>query len=83
MLYWRIRRQHAPGAIISLYLMLYSTVRFLVEFVRYHEQGNPLGGPLNTSQWISLLLAGLGTGYFVRHMRRASTPVAAPQTRSR
>jgi phosphatidylglycerol:prolipoprotein diacylglycerol transferase len=73
-LYWRIRRPHAPGAIISLYLILYSAVRFLVEFVRYHEQANPFGGPLNTSQWISLLLAGLGAAYF---LRRRTHPVPA------
>jgi phosphatidylglycerol---prolipoprotein diacylglyceryl transferase len=65
-LYWRIRRTHTPGAIISLYLILYSTVRFFVEFVRNHEQGNPFGGPLDTSQWISLGLLLLGVGYFVR-----------------
>ena len=73
-LYWRIRRPHAPGAIISLYLILYSAVRFLVEFVRYHEQANPFGGPLNTSQWISLLLAALGAAYF---LRRRTHPVPA------
>jgi len=65
-LYWRIHRQHPPGAIISLYLLLYSTARFLVEFVRFHEQRNPFGGPLNTSQWISLALAALGAGYLLR-----------------
>lgn len=70
-LYWRIRRPHAPGAIISLYLILYSTVRFLVEFVRYHEQPNPFGGPLNTSQWISLVLGGVGAAYFLRHRKNA------------
>jgi len=70
-LYWRIRRRHAPGAIISLYLILYSTVRFLVEFVRYHEQANPFGGPLNASQWISLALAALGAAYFVRQRKPA------------
>jgi phosphatidylglycerol:prolipoprotein diacylglycerol transferase len=69
-LYWRIRKPHAPGAIISLYLMLYSTVRFLVEFVRYHEQPNPFGGPLNTSQWISLALLVLGAAYWVRLWKR-------------
>ena len=65
-LYWRIRRRHAPGAVIGLYLILYSTIRFLVEFVRFHEQANPFGGPLNASQWISLALAALGVLYFVR-----------------
>jgi len=44
-LYWRVRRQHTPGGIISLYPILYSNVRFLVEFVRYHDQPNPFGGP--------------------------------------
>jgi phosphatidylglycerol:prolipoprotein diacylglycerol transferase len=83
-LYWRIRRQHAPGAIISLYLILYSTVRFLVEFVRDHPgEPNPFGGPLNTSQWISLALAALGLAWFVRNVGRASTPAAGLQTRVR
>ena len=59
-LLWRIRRPHAPGTVIGLYLMLYSTVRFLVEFLRFHEQPNPFGGPLNASQWISLALFALG-----------------------
>ncbi len=56
LLYWRIQKPHATGAIISLYLVLYSSVRFIVEFFRNHEQGNLLGGPLDTSQWISLAL---------------------------
>jgi phosphatidylglycerol:prolipoprotein diacylglycerol transferase len=64
-LFWRIRRPHSPGAIISLYLILYSSVRFLVEFVRYHEQPNPFGGPLNASQWISLFLIALGAAWFL------------------
>jgi phosphatidylglycerol:prolipoprotein diacylglycerol transferase len=69
-LYWRIRKPHPTGAIISLYLMLYSTVRFVVEFFRYHEQANPLGGPLDTSQWISLALFLLGAAYFVVRLYR-------------
>jgi phosphatidylglycerol:prolipoprotein diacylglycerol transferase len=59
-LYWRIRKAHRPGQIIGLYLVLYGAARFLVEFVRYHEQGNLLGGPLDTSQWIALGLIALG-----------------------
>jgi len=73
-LYWRIRRPHAPGAIISLYLMLYSAVRFTVEFFRFHEQGNLLGGPLDTSQWISLALFAAGAAYFVRPKKLAARP---------
>ena len=75
-LFWRIRKPHAPGAIISLYLVLYGTVRFLVEFVRFHEQANPFGGPLNTSQWISLALILLGAGYFLRAHNRHAVVVA-------
>jgi phosphatidylglycerol:prolipoprotein diacylglycerol transferase len=65
-LYWRIRKDHRPGSIISLYLVLYSTARFIVEFFRFHEQGNLWGGPLDTSQWISIALFLAGGCYFVR-----------------
>ncbi|HLY17929.1 MAG TPA: prolipoprotein diacylglyceryl transferase [Bryobacteraceae bacterium] len=59
-LYWRIVKPHAPGAIISLYLILYGAARFSVEFVRDHPgEPNPFGGPLNTSQYISLALIAL------------------------
>ena len=53
----------AAATIIGLYLLLYSTVRFIVEFFRVHEQGNLWGGPLDTSQWISIGLFLLGA-YF-------------------
>jgi phosphatidylglycerol:prolipoprotein diacylglycerol transferase len=69
-LYWRIQRPHPAGAIIALYLMLYSTARFVVEFFRYHEQANVLGGPLDASQWISLALFLLGAAYFVIRLYR-------------
>lgn len=59
-LLWRFRRPHGAGSLISLYVVLYAGARFLVEFVRNHEQTNPFGGPLDTSQWISLCLAALG-----------------------
>jgi phosphatidylglycerol---prolipoprotein diacylglyceryl transferase len=64
-LLWRSRRPHAPGAIIGLYLMLYSTARFVVEFFRVHEQGEILG-PFNTSQLISAGLFALGLWWFTR-----------------
>jgi phosphatidylglycerol---prolipoprotein diacylglyceryl transferase len=71
-LYWRVRRPHSDGAIIGLYLMLYSAVRFAVEFVRFHEQGNLWGGPLDTSQWISIGLFALGAWYWVAARKRAA-----------
>lgn len=71
-LYWQFHKPHHRGAIISLYLMAYSAARFVVEFFRYHEQGNLLGGPLDTSQWISLGLFALGAAYFVAARQRTA-----------
>jgi prolipoprotein diacylglyceryltransferase len=53
--------------------VLYSSVRFIVEFFRNHEQGNLLGGPLDTSQWISLGLLLLGAAYFLRPGKPVAT----------
>jgi phosphatidylglycerol:prolipoprotein diacylglycerol transferase len=84
-LYRQIGKQHRPGAIIGLYLMLYSTARFIVEFFRYHEQGNLWGTPLDTSQWISLLLCAIGIWCFFRREPQPSAPVkpahSAPASR--
>ena len=73
LLYWRIGKPHRRGAIIMLYLLLYGAVRFVVEFFRYHEQGNLWGTPLDTSQWISLGLCAAGAAWLL--MRRG-TPTA-------
>ena len=66
LLYRQIGKPHKQGGIIGLYLMLYSIVRFVVEFYRNHEQGNLWGGPLDTSQWISLGLLSLGAWFYFR-----------------
>jgi phosphatidylglycerol:prolipoprotein diacylglycerol transferase len=70
-LYRRFGRPHRPGAIIGLYLVLYSSVRFLVEFVRAHDELNPRFGPLVAEQWIALGLLALGM-YLVK--RRPAKP---------
>jgi phosphatidylglycerol:prolipoprotein diacylglycerol transferase len=72
-LYRRIARPHRNGAIIGLYLVLYSSVRFLVEFVRAHDEINPHVGPLVTEQWIALALIALGVWLMVRNGRRPAT----------
>jgi phosphatidylglycerol:prolipoprotein diacylglycerol transferase len=59
-LYWRFHRPHRPGALIGLYLVLYSSVRFLVEFVRAHDEANPSYGPLVAEQWLALALVAAG-----------------------
>jgi len=75
-LYWRVRRPHARGEIIGLYLLLYSTARFIVGFFRVHEQGNLFNGPLDTSQWISIGLFALGA-YLYRGRFMAAVPARA------
>ena len=72
-LYRRIYKPHATGEIIGLYLVLYSTVRFLVEFVRYHEQGLYFG--LSLTQWISLV--SLAAGLWILISRRHAPKLAA------
>jgi phosphatidylglycerol---prolipoprotein diacylglyceryl transferase len=67
LLYWRIGKPHRPGEIISLYLIIYGLVRFVVEFFRYHEQGNLWGTPLDASQWISLGLCAAAAIWFLKH----------------
>ena len=58
-LYRRFHHSRGDGEIIGWYLLLYSAVRFVVEFFRNHEQGLVAG--LSLTQWISLatLFAGL------------------------
>jgi phosphatidylglycerol:prolipoprotein diacylglycerol transferase len=77
-LYLCFLRPHRDGSVVSLYLVLYGILRFLVEFVRFHDQAsNPLTGPFSTEQWISLGLVALGLYYwlFARN-RQALTTVA-------
>ena len=73
-LYRSVRRAHAPGTIIGRYLLMYSAVRFTVEFFRNHEQGNLWGGPLDTSQWISLALLLFGAWLVWRANGRLPSP---------
>jgi len=59
LLYRRFHHPHREGDVIGWYLVLYSAVRFTVEFFRNHEQDLIAG--LSLTQWISLatLIAGL------------------------
>lgn len=59
-LYNRAKRKHREGSIIALYLILAGLARFFVEFLRFHDEANPLGGPLTLEQWISLAACGAG-----------------------
>lgn len=63
-LYQRARKPHKEGSIIALYLILSGLARFAVEFVRAHDEANPLGGPLTLEQWISLAACVTGLSLF-------------------
>ncbi len=73
-LYRKFHQPHREGAIIGLYLVLYSIVRFTVEFVRNHEQALPFNGPFSLTQWISL--ATLAIGIWLT-LNKRSEPVSA------
>jgi phosphatidylglycerol:prolipoprotein diacylglycerol transferase len=73
-LYWRFQKEHRPGTIIGLYLVFYSTVRFLVEFVRAHDEKNPFIGPFVIEQWVALGLAVLGIWFLTRRAQQARRP---------
>jgi phosphatidylglycerol---prolipoprotein diacylglyceryl transferase len=81
-LYRAIGKPHAPGAIISLYLLLYPAVRFVVEFFRAHEQANPFGGPINTSQWIALALIAAAAFYRLTTARNSASALSAQPLRT-
>ncbi len=78
----QIRAPHRDGSVIAYYLICYSTLRFVVEFFRVHEQGNLLGGPLDTSQWISAGLFLLGAVSLFRRSGHAPSKTAEPPRQS-
>ena len=62
-LLWLHRRKKFSGQVILAYVIIYATVRFLIEFVRDDPRGDLLGlttlTGLSTSQMIGLIV-GLG-----------------------
>ena len=75
---WNLfRRQPRPGVVFGLYLVLYSIVRFFIEFVRFHAQQPPFGGTLSNTQWISMGMALGGLALLLRQ-ERVPAPGTAP-----
>lgn len=71
-LYRQFNREHRAGHVIGLYLVLYSTARFIIEFFREHEQA--LVGPFSLTQWIALGLLILGAVILLRGKRSIVLP---------
>lgn len=74
-LYRQFHRTHRPGSVIGLYLVLYSTARFVIEFFRVHEQA--LAGPFSLTQWIALALLVLGAAILLR-IYNSRDPITTP-----
>jgi phosphatidylglycerol:prolipoprotein diacylglycerol transferase len=73
-LYRTFLRRPAPGSVIAWYLILYSAVRFVIEFFRFHAQDLPFGGPFSNTQWIALAMAAGGVWILARYRK----PIEAP-----
>lgn len=54
-LMWLRRRRAYPGQVVLIYILLYATARFIIEFYRGDWRG--WVGPLSTSQFIAVVLA--------------------------
>jgi phosphatidylglycerol---prolipoprotein diacylglyceryl transferase len=76
-LLWLHRRRRFSGQVILVYAVLYSTIRFLIEFVRDDPRGDILGlttlTGLSTSQLISLVVGITSLILLIFRWRRAAT----------
>ena len=78
-LYRRFVRDHAPGVIFGWYLLLYSTFRFFVEFLRdYNARPMVLGSDtLSATQYVALGLIVGGVFLLWRARSRAAAGLAS------
>src|SRR4030042_882917 len=69
---WKRKRKAFEGQIFWLFLLLYSAIRFLIEFLRDDPRGFLLGGILSTSQGIGIFLAltSLFMLFYIKRERR-------------
>lgn len=80
-LLWLHRRKRFSGQVILLYAVLYSTARFLIEFLRDDPRGDIAGlttlTGLSTSQMISLIVGLAGLIILILRWRRSSNHTIA------
>lgn len=75
------KKKRKDGQAIGIYLIVYSVMRFLLEFVRGDMiRGSAVG--LSTSQWISLILLPLGIYLVARKDRKKETDESVEVDRS-
>jgi len=77
LLLWLHKHKRFSGQVILVYALLYSVVRFAIEFVRDDPRGDILGlttlTGLSTSQLISLIVGIAAAVLLIIRWRRAST----------
>jgi Prolipoprotein diacylglyceryltransferase len=74
-LLWLTKRRKFEGQIIYTYMMIYSVVRFTIEFWRDDPRGSLLG--LSTSQFIAILMFVFGLVMTLISRKRNATKDAA------
>ncbi len=62
------REKRAPGKVLSVYLISYGVIRFILEFFRY-DKFRGIYGAFSISQWVSLALIGLGLFFWFVYPR--------------
>jgi len=76
-LLWLHKHRRFSGQVILLYALIYSIIRFLIEFVRDNKRSDLLGFTsltgLSTSQLISILVGITALVLLVIRWRKAST----------
>ncbi len=80
-LFWLHKRKRFSGQVILFYALLYSVIRFLIEFVRDDPRGDILGltsmTGLSTSQIISVLVGLSALAILIARWRKATPVVTA------
>lgn len=79
LLLWWASRPRAAGSTLGLYLVAYSVLRFLLEYLRGDaERGFLIEGAVSTSQGIALLLLPVGVWLMVRARGKEPSPYSHP-----
>ncbi len=83
LLFWLHRRKKFDGQILIAYGIIYSIVRFLIEFIRDDPRGDLFGlttlTGLSTSQLLSILVAIASTAFMVWRLRSSQSEKLDPE----
>jgi phosphatidylglycerol:prolipoprotein diacylglycerol transferase len=75
-LWWLHKRKRFDGQVLLVYALLYSIIRFAIEFVRDDPRGDILGlttlTGLSTSQMISLVIGVIALVLLIKRNRKSN-----------